>query len=166
MPINQLTDKRVQSIKTAGNYPDGGNLYLRVRDSGAKSFIIKATINKKQREWTLGSYGSAEHQFSLAKARRQRDELMARVHAGELPQAVSKSTEKTEIVQPLASCVPLFGPFSVDLVQQIESGFRNAKHREQWRSTLKTYCKPIWDTPVDQIMTDDILVILRPIWTT
>jgi integrase len=53
----------------------------------------------------------------------------------------------------------------MDLLQQIEGGFRNAKHRAQWRSTLGTYCKSVWDKPVDQITTDDVLSILRPIWT-
>lgn len=163
MPINQLTDKRVQALKTPGNYPDGGNLYLRVRESGSRSFIVKATVNKKQREWTVGPYGTAQHQFSLAKARRRRDEIMALVREGCPPEPSSKYL--TEKVEPEPKPVPLFGPFAMDLLHQIEGGFRNAKHRAQWRSTLGTYCKSVWDKPVDQITTDDVLCILRPIWT-
>lgn len=60
---------------------------------------------------------------------------------------------------------PLFGPFAIDLIRQIEGGFRKAKHRAQWRSSLETYCETIWSRPIDQIGTDDILSILRPIWT-
>jgi len=160
MPINQLTDKRVQALKTPGNYSDGGNLYLRVRESGTKSFIIKATVNKKQREWTVGPYGAAEHQFSLAKARKRRDEIMALLRTGHFPESLPQiAAEATP------TAVPLFGPFAMDLLQQIEEGFRNAKHRAQWRSTLGTYCKSIWGKPVDQITTDDVLSLLRPIWT-
>lgn len=165
MPINQLTDKRVQALKTPGNYPDGGNLYLRVRESGSKSFIVKATVSKKQREWTIGPYGTAEHQFSLAKARKRRDEIMALLREGSLPEPSAKSLVKNVDAESASFSVPLFGRFAMELVQQIEGGFRNAKHRAQWRSTLETYCSPIWDKPVDQIITDDVLSILRPIWS-
>ncbi|WP_337725355.1 Arm DNA-binding domain-containing protein [Sinorhizobium meliloti] len=52
--VNQLTEKQAQATKKPGNYCDGGNLYLGVRENGSKSFIVKATIDKKQREWTIG----------------------------------------------------------------------------------------------------------------
>ncbi|RVJ33852.1 site-specific integrase [Sinorhizobium medicae] len=165
MPINQLSDKKVQSIKTPGNYPDGGNLYLRVRESGSKSFIVKATIDKKQCEWTIGPYGTAEHQFSLAKARKQRDEIMAAIRAGRTPEATGKPITQNVEPEDASDPVPLFGSFALELVTQIEGGFRNTKHRDQWRSTLKTYCTSIWEKPVDQITTDDVLAILRPIWS-
>lgn len=166
MPINQLTDKQVRGIRKPGNHPDGGNLYLRVRENGSKSFIVKATIDKKQREWTIGSYGSEKHQFSLAEARRRRDEIMAVIRAGGTPEPVGKSVAQSLEPEPTPDQVPLFGPFAMELVQQIEGGFRNAKHRAQWRSTLQTYCESIWGRPVDQITTDDVLAILRPIWST
>lgn len=166
MPINKFTDKQVRGIKKPGNHPDGGNLYLRVRENGSKSFIVKATIDKKQREWTIGSYGSEEHHFSLAEARKRRDEIMAVIRAGGISEPTGKSV--TQSVEPESTTfpAPLFGPFSIELIQQIEGGFRNAKHRAQWRSTLETYCKSIWKKRVDRITTDDVLAILRPIWST
>jgi hypothetical protein len=36
-----------------------------------------------------------------------------------------------------------FGTFALKLVDTIETGFRNAKHRAQWRTTLTTYAAPI-----------------------
>lgn len=165
MPINKLSDKQVRGIKKPGNHPDGGNLYLRVRENGSKSFIVKATIDKKQREWTIGSYGSEEHQFSLAEARKRRDEIMAVIRAGGTPEPIGKSVMQSVEPEPTTDRVPLFGPFSLELLQQIEGGFRNAKHRAQWRSTLQTYCRSIWEKRVDRITTDDVLAILRPIWS-
>ena len=47
----------------------------------------------------------------------------------------------------------------------IETGFRNAKHRAQWRNTLTTYAAPIWNKRLAHIETDDVLACLRPIWT-
>ncbi|WP_430257911.1 tyrosine-type recombinase/integrase [Neorhizobium sp. IRS_2294] len=163
MPINQLTDKRIQSLKKAGNYPDGGNLYLRVRAKGSKSFILKVTVNKKQREWTIGPYGAAEHHFSLAKARKQRDDMMAKILCGQNPGA--RACMKLQEDDAKEGAIPDFGSFAMDLVLQIEEGFRCNKDRAQWRSTLQTYCKPIWQKRLDAITTDDVLSILRPVWT-
>jgi integrase len=46
------------------------------------------------------------------------------------------------------------------------NGFRNEKHKAQWKSTLATYAAPLKDKPVDTIGTDDVLAVLKPIWTT
>ena len=51
------------------------------------------------------------------------------------------------------------------LLDMIETGFRNAKHRSQWRNTLTTYTTPIWNKRLAEIETDDVLACLRPIWT-
>ena len=77
MTINKLTDKKVQATKLPGNYADGRNLYLRVRDTGAKSFILKVTVGGKQREWTIGAYGTDGDLYTLSKARQRRDEMMS-----------------------------------------------------------------------------------------
>ena len=58
-----------------------------------------------------------------------------------------------------------FGPFALKLIDTIETGFRNAKHRAQWRTTLTTYAAPIWNKRLADIDTDDILACLKPIWT-
>ena len=50
--------------------------------------------------------------------------------------------------------------------ETLSAGFRNEKHKAQWKSTLATYAAPLRDKPVDTITTDDVLAILKPIWTT
>ena len=46
-------------------------------------------------------------------------------------------------------------------------GWRNAKHAEQWRSTLKTYAFPVFgDLPVQNIDTPLVMKVLDPIWHT
>lgn len=164
MTINRLTDKRVKSLKAAGNHPDGGNLYLRVRENGTKSFIVTATVDQKQREWTIGQYGDAEHQVTLAKARLRRDEIMSQLKSGDPALLKPKTAKVKKKAPPLIVQTPTFGPFAMELVKQIEQGFRNEKHRAQWRSTLTSYCQPIWEKPVDQITTEDVLAIIRPMW--
>ncbi|MEO3475760.1 site-specific integrase [Roseomonas sp. CAU 1739] len=47
-----------------------------------------------------------------------------------------------------------------------EAGWRNAKHRAQWTSTLTTYAFPhIGSMGLEEISTDDVLRCLQPIWT-
>ena len=42
---------------------------------------------------------------------------------------------------------------------------RSEIHRRQWRQTLLDYAYPIiGKTPVDEIETNDVLAVLRPIW--
>ena len=59
-----------------------------------------------------------------------------------------------------------FGQEAEELIAGLSPGFRNEKRRRQWTSTLQTYAGPIWNKPVVQIETVDILAILRPIWNT
>src|SRR5262249_44682981 len=46
-----------------------------------------------------------------------------------------------------------------------EGNWRNPKHRDQWRNTLRDYAYPvIGDLPVHAIQVSHIVEILRPIW--
>ena len=52
-----------------------------------------------------------------------------------------------------------------EVVAALSPGFRNQKHRAQWKSTLATYAAPLRNMPVDTVSTDDVLSVLKPIWT-
>ncbi len=58
------------------------------------------------------------------------------------------------------------GEFAIEVVTALEEGFRNEKHRQQWRNTLATYARRIWRKPIDEVDTDDVLSVLKPIWKT
>jgi integrase len=46
-----------------------------------------------------------------------------------------------------------------------DGGWRNAKHRQQWRNTLDTYALPVLgEMSVATITTGDVLRVLTPIW--
>jgi integrase len=57
-----------------------------------------------------------------------------------------------------------FGECALALIAAKQSEWRNAKHRQQWRVTLETYCAPIWAMPVDEVDTEAVLGVLRPVW--
>ena len=60
-----------------------------------------------------------------------------------------------------------FGTVAADYIAAHEAGWRNAKHREQWHSTIATYVDPIiGKLAINAVGTNDVLKVLQPIWTT
>jgi integrase len=57
-----------------------------------------------------------------------------------------------------------FGDYALALLRRIEVGFSNVKHRAQWRSTLQSYCQPIWAMAIGDVDTAGVLACLTPIW--
>ncbi|MFN4114815.1 MAG: tyrosine-type recombinase/integrase [Sphingomonadaceae bacterium] len=151
---NKLNVKQVEHLKEPGVYSDGGGLYLRIRDSGRSWFFI-GTLNGKRFEMGLGS----ALDITLARAREKATE--ARLHAleGRDPR-VERDKGKRKNAPQLT-----FGQFARQYVAEIEDGFRNPKHRQQWRNTLETYGAPIADLPIREIDSEDVLRCVQPIWT-
>lgn len=105
----------------------------------------------RQIEIGLGGLSSV----SLAEARDSARKCRRLVREGRDPREATKTAQQE----------PTFGDLADDVITAMESGWRNDKHRQQWRNTLKTYAAPIWTTPVDLVTTEDVVAILRPIWT-
>jgi integrase len=150
---NKLNVKQVEHLKKIGVHSDGGGLYLRIRKSG-RSWIFIGTVNGKRFEMGLGS----ALDVSLAKAREKAAEVRHLALEGRDPKIVRENAKDEN-----ASQLP-FGKFAQQYVADIESGFRNPKHRQQWRNTLETYGKPIAKVPIAEVNTDDVLRCVRPIW--
>src|SRR5437016_5001533 len=66
----KLTARKVESLTTAGMYPDGDGLYLQVSGPHAKSWIYRFSFHGRERYMGLDSYPHV----SLAEARNARDE--------------------------------------------------------------------------------------------
>jgi Arm DNA-binding domain len=61
--------------------------------------------------------------------------------------------------------VPTFGELADEVSNDLTQGFRNDKHRAQWRMTLTRYCEQIREMPVDAVDTNAVLRVLKPRWT-
>ena len=145
-----LTARQVETLKAPGRHADGGNLYLNVTASGAKSWVFMWTRDKRQREMGLGP----ARDVSLVEAR----DLAAKHRRTIRDMGDPLELRKTEIIR------PTFGAYAKDHIASMEAGWRNSKHRAQWRSTLRTYAAPLKDLPVDLVTTADVLAVLKPIW--
>jgi integrase len=62
--------------------------------------------------------------------------------------------------------IPTFREFAAEVVDTLSKGFRSQKHKAQWKSTVATDAAVLNDKPVDTIATEDIVAVLKPIWTT
>ena len=152
---SKLTIKQVAALTKPGVYSDGGGLYLRIRAS-ARSWFYIGTLNGKRIELGLGS----DLDVSLAKARERAAEVRQKLLDGIDPRAERRQAQAA--ARPMIT----FGAFAKQHVAAIEDGFKNPKHRQQWRNTLEQYGKPLADIPIDQVSTEDILGVLRSIWLT
>lgn len=148
---NKLTVKQVTAITKPGVHSDGGGLYLRVRPP-ARSWFYIGTYNGKRLELGLGS----DLDISLAKAREKAAEIRAMLLDGKDPRQERQAKKRQN--------ASTFGAFALALIDNIEDGFKNPKHRQQWRNTLTTYAEPLWKLPLNEVSTENILAVLQPIW--
>ena len=124
--INKLSARKVQTIGP-GRHSDGGGLYLLVEKSGTRrwAFIYRRKHDGKQSEMGLGSF----HSVPLARARELAAEARRQIAVGIDPlQARAAARSETD--------VPTFGELAETVIASLESGWRNDKHRMQWRNTL------------------------------
>ena len=63
--MSKLSARRVETLKEPGFYGDGEGLYLAVKKSGAKSWILRTVVLGKRRDLGVGS----SDLVSLAEAR-------------------------------------------------------------------------------------------------
>ena len=155
---NKLNVKQVASLVEPGIYSDGGGLYMRVRPSGTRSWVYVYSRNGKRAELGLGSL----FDVTLAKAREKAFAVRTSVLDGHEPKALKPQLPDSVKVNSELT----FGQFTNDWLDSIEDGFRNQKHRQQWRNTLNTYAAPLYPLTIDKIATADVLSVLQPIWLT
>ena len=144
-------------IKKPGRHPDeqAKGLYFRAVGDGKAYWVYRFRVAGREREMSLGPYPETTLEQARAK------------HAGLRAQVLNKSDPLAgkSAASPTSSAKPTFGVMADDFVAKHEGSWRNSKHAWQWTQTLTSYCAPIRDMPVDQIGTDDILAVLKPLWT-
>ncbi|UPJ53328.1 integrase arm-type DNA-binding domain-containing protein [Bradyrhizobium sp. 200] len=158
MARNRLTTTQCNARRKAGKLADGDGLYLQTSPSGNKSFVFVFIRSGRRREMGLGPFGTGTGQVSLAAAREKADEVRDILGRGGDPFTELSSRRATSRT---------FGAFADEWVAGMEEGWRNEKHRAQWKSTLgNAYCATLRKRPIAEVTTDDVIKVLRPIWRT
>jgi integrase len=156
--IKKLTDLACRRAGP-GYLGDGGGLYLQTAPGGSKSWVYRYAIAGRTREMGLGSYST----FTLAEAR-ERARMQRQLTADGIDPIDHRNAERQGRAQAAASRVT-FGDCCEKYIAAHRAGWKNAKHAEQWESTLRTYCATIWKLDVSAVDTDQVMKCLDPIWT-
>ena len=150
--ISKLSAAFVSGKPPEGRHSDGGGLYLLVDAGGAKRWLFIFRFDGKQKEMGLGGVQSVR----LARARELAVEARALVADGKNPIQERRALR----------VVPTFGETADALVADLSPQWRNPKHKAQWAMTLTHYAEPLRARPVDQITTEEVFRVLKPLWET
>lgn len=184
-----MTDMRAKGRLKAGLHGDGKvtGLKLNVTESGSKSWVFRYTPlhaetrtegrtagRKKPRNMGLGPFPAV----SVSMARERAEEARRMLAEGldpleekkkRIAEAAAKSEEGTTFSEAVAA-------YLEKKVETSGGGFKNEKHKRQWRNTLTTYALPIiGSVDVADVTTSHVLEVLQqetakgdktgPLWT-
>lgn len=159
--IGRLTALAVSKAKTAGMYADGGGLYLQVSNTGARSWIFRFALHGRERAMGLGP----AHDVTLAEAREEASQCR-RVKRSGLDPIEVRDAERRQALHDATKAIT-FTSAADSYIKAHGAGWRNAKHADQWRNTLKTYVEPVFGSlPVQTVDVGLVLKAIEPIWTT
>ena len=147
MPLNA---RKVETA-TPGRHGDGRGLFLYVKKSGARSWVLRYQVAGRRRDLGLGAFPDV----SLA---------MARERALEARRLIAEGTDPIANKQQAKPMT--FRESALDLIESKRPGWKNAKHAAQWVSTLEAYAFPkLGPMQVAKIETADVIAALKPIWS-
>ena len=152
----------VQRLTTPGMHfvGDVAGLALLVSPTGARSWILRATIAGKRRDMGLGGYPDV----TLADARRRARDLREKIDNGIDP--IGQRREARAALRAAIAKAMTFNQCVDAYLDAHSEAWRNIKHRQQWPNTLATYAGPIiGGLDVGQIDTGLVLKVLQPIWS-
>ncbi len=159
--LHVLTARGVQSKGKPGYYADGGGLYLQVSRAGTKSWLFRFSRDGRAREMGLGPL----HAVSLAQARDKA--LGCRQLLAEGSDPIDARTATATAVKLAEARSKTFRECAEAFIASNRSAWKNAKHVDQWETTLESYCYgKLGSLPVSAIDTTLVMEILEPIWQT
>jgi integrase len=147
--INRLNARVVATITKHGRHADGGGLYLSIAPNGGRRWVFLYRWHGKPTEIGFGS----ARDVTLARARELAGRARAKLAEGINPKD-ARGTSKGAT----------FGECADRVIEAMRPSWRNRKHAAQWEMTLREYAAPLRRLPVDNITTDDVLSVLKPLW--
>lgn len=157
----ELGPLAVSRLKDPGLHAVGGvsGLYLQVLPTGARTWVLRATIGGKRRDMGLGGFPDVP----LARARDRARDARELIDKGHDPIEVRREA-KAKLRAERARVVT-FEDAAKAYMAAHETSWRNAKHAWQWKNTLEKLAYPkIGKLSVRDIEVAHVLQVLEPIW--
>jgi len=153
--MSKLTALAVKNAKKPGKYQDGQGLFLLVRPSGTKSWLLRVQVEGKRREFGIG----AASDVSLLDARERANQIRRQYRSGIDPVAARRA----EILAQRE--IPSFRTAAGIVHEERKGSWSNGKHQKQWISSLEQHAFPsLGDLSVAEIDAPAIRQALIPIW--
>lgn len=143
MPVECVCGRcRAENKMKPGRYQDGDGLILIVKESGSRSWLLRAQVEGKRRDFDLGSARTV----SLADAREKAAALRKLFRSGVDPVAAKKAARLER------QTIPTFRLAAETAHGELVAGWRNIKHRNDWLASLKSHAfATLGDIRIDQI---------------
>lgn len=156
----ELTAAAVNRLRTPGRHAVGGaeGLRLHVTEAGTRRWVLRMVHGERRLDILLGNF----EDVSLSDARDAARDKRRAARRGALD-IVTRPLQAPVLV----AVRHLFRDAAAELIGSKKEEWKNAKHAAQWVSTLETYAYPvIGDMDVADVALEQVLQILRPVWTT
>lgn len=152
--LNRLSARFVTTQMTPGMYADGAGLYLRVRAKTVRSWVFVWHVAGKRREMGLG----APPNIGLAQARARAQAARDLIAEGNDPVAMKRSLRP----------IPTFGDLADEFIKDRAASVRSDKSVDRWKRCIGegSYADALRTIRVDKVTTEDVLAVLKPLWTT
>ena len=153
-----FTDAFIKNIKQSGRYTDAATtgLNLNVKGKGGGYWVFRYLFGGQRLDLSLGAYPS----ISLKEARKRAIASRSDLLQGSKPKAYWRAEIASKELNQ-----PLFKDYAKECIEAKKAEWQNSKHIDQWFNTIDTYANPIIGKKfIDEIDTQDILDILKPIW--
>ena len=155
MRAARLTVKEIQRKTTPGLHGDGGGLWLQITKTGVKSWLFRFMVKGKAYGMGLGPL----HSVTLAEARHKAANARRLLVEGINPLEERRRLHAQDAANRARTMS--FAACSAQYIAAHRAAWKNAKHAEQWSSTLQTYVHPvIGKLPVGDIDTALIVKVL------
>ncbi|MGQ4879806.1 tyrosine-type recombinase/integrase [Billgrantia sp. LNSP4103-1] len=157
----ELSAVEVKRLTEPGLYAVGGvaGLHLQIAKTGARSWVLRATVGAKRRDIGLGGYPDV----TLASAREKAREAREKIQQGIDPVAERRALRSALLAQQVRDIT--FEQCAAEVIKKKQAESRNAKHAQQWENTLKTYAYPVLGKmAVADVDLAHVLKVLKPEW--
>jgi hypothetical protein len=157
---NRLTALKAAKATKPGLIADGHGLYLRIGQTGAKSWVFRYRRDGRLHDMGLGPL----HTVTLADARSKALDLRRQRLDGTDPlTAKREAAAKARVVDAKAMT---FQACAEAYIAAHRAGWKNAKHAKQWPNTLRDYVYPVLgELPVQAVDVALVMKAVEPIWT-
>jgi integrase len=146
-----LTALKVKNAKP-GRHADGHGLYLHVRESGSRSWVLRTQVDGKRQDLGLGSAAKV----TLVQARTTASELREKLKTGE---PIRSEAEIRKCV------IPSFQEAARQCHRALKDGWANRRHSDGWLASLEIHVFPsLGSKPVNEINSLAVRDVLAPIW--